>query len=165
MSLTPTKAQTEWVERALGVALGAARTQPDPAFRHAWKDAWTAWLDAVEAVDAQMAALAMVLKASDDPGLRTIAEFGLSSVFAGEKVRLMAACMSVSGARDGTLARTTTAAQKAIGDFARHLASSEKVRVCDNNDFGVKVRIRATLAPALRRLAEALKLASAAVAA
>jgi hypothetical protein len=43
-----------------------------------------------------------------------------------------------------------------ITPFRAHLASDERVAVCDENSFGVAVAIRATLDPPLAALERAL---------
>ena len=84
--------------------------------------------------------------------LGPIADFGLNAVTGGFKVPLMAA---LAGAERGAAADIAKLAEL-IPRFRAHLESDERVEVCDDNPFGVAMSIRATLVPALDKLASGL---------
>jgi hypothetical protein len=150
--------QDQWVARVLGVAIGGGGSGLDlPSFRARWTEAVSAWQDAVEQVDKQMAALGAVLRKTDDPWLQRIAELGLPAVTGNHKVPMMAACMDVGRAGPEALPAATAAARKAITAFAQHLATNPQVAGCDTNPFKVKVSIRTTLGPALKALNDTLR--------
>jgi len=67
-------------------------------------------------------------------------------------VRFMAALMEAEGG--SPKARATLA--EIIPGFRQHLDSDERVEACDENPFGVAMSVRATLIPALDRLAQAV---------
>lgn len=114
------------------------------------------WRDAIEVVDNQMEVLGVALRATGDPWMTRIGEFGLNAVTGDHKVRMMAACMDVTAASGPALAKGVATARKAIQTFAGHLGSSEQVAACDNNRLGVTTSIRSTIGQALKVLNEAL---------
>ncbi len=114
-----------------------------------------AWSEAIEQVNGQISALQTALKASGDKELAAIGEYGLNGVTGNHAVRLTAALMDI-GAGPPT-AKNATAAISVIKPFRDHLASDERVTVCDDNPFGVAVAIRSTLVPALEALQKALE--------
>jgi hypothetical protein len=145
-------AQRAWVRRVLGVELPVPGAQGGGADIGAARAAWT---QAMEQVDAQIAALQAALRKSDDPVLRDIAEFGLNGVTGHHKVRVMAALHEL-----GSGPPTASAAAKALGviePFRTHLETDDRVAACDENPFGAAVSIRATLVPPLAMLQRALR--------
>jgi hypothetical protein len=157
MSETSPSPHDDWVRRVLDVALPASRPAAGiEDFRRDWRDAVGIWQDAIDSVDGQMARFAGALRGTGDPWLERIADFGLNAVTGNHKVRLMAALLDVGAADRQGLAARIAAARKAIGAFASHLGTSEKVAACDGNTLGVPVSIRATLGPALKKLADAM---------
>lgn len=138
------------LDAAGAAAPGGAKA--DPA---RWAAARSAWQDASDAVDAQMAALQKVLRASGDEELEEIAEFGLNAVTDGHKVPLMAALMEIGPGTAETLARSGAKALAAAQAFRKHIESDERVAACDENP-DAPMSIRATLGPALAGLEAAL---------
>lgn len=149
------KAQQEWVERVLGVR--PAGTVAGSDFPQAWRAAVAEWRDASDAVDSQITALQRALKASGDGELEDIAEYGLNGVTGGFKVPLMAVLQELDPASPDP--RLLKRARTIVSGFRSHLGSDQRVLACDENPFGVRVALRATLDPALGRLNAAIQLA------
>ena len=135
-----------WVERVLGVSFGSSIPEGGSASLKAAVDAWRM---ASETVDQQMSALQRALKATDDDDLHEIAEFGLNAVTGNFKVPLMAALVGAERGEQRDISKLAAL----IPPFRKHLETDLRVEVCDENDFNVPVRIRATLLPALDQLA------------
>lgn len=145
-------------ERLIGESGGSGGGRFDEAaFRKQWAEAKAGWRDALDTVNGQIAALQSALKKIDDVELHEIAEFGLAGVTGNYKVPMMAAIIEIDQARGGASLRK--AAAKA-GDIAKafnaYLASEETVAVCDANEFGVPVTLRASLGKALSGIEAAL---------
>jgi len=140
------QAGREWVQRVLGVALsGAGGTGRKASFLAIWRDA-------KESVDAAIGALAGELRATGDPDLERIAEFGLFGLTEGEGVALMAALREA----DANPARAQGRLTGAIGKYREFLAGSQVVTLIDRNPFGVQVSMRATLGHALDEMEQQL---------
>ncbi len=138
--------QDAWLARVLGLA----PTQPAPGLDGRWQAARAAWQAAIETVDAQMSRLADVLRASGDPELQRIADYGLNAVLGNRRVLLMAALADLGDGSDpGAFARAGRKAGATMRAFRAMLDSSEQVAVCDANPYGVTVAIRASLGPTL----------------
>jgi hypothetical protein len=150
-------AQRDWVERVLGIRVGSGSPSSPGDFKKEWQQSFAAWRDAIETVDSQMAALGAACRKIDDPWLAKIADLGLPAVTKNFKTPLMAACMDVANASPDKLAGAAAKARTAVANFANHIATDPQVAGCDGNPFGVAVSIRATLGPALKSLADALK--------
>lgn len=136
----------EWLLRVLGIGVD----QPRGGKR---KGGYLAiWREAKEDVDAAIAALAGRLRATGDPDLERIAEFGLYGLTDGEGVKLMAALREVEANPSGAGAKLA----KAIDTYRAFLAQSEVVTLIDSNPFGVTVSMRATLGRALNELQQQL---------
>lgn len=148
------EAKNQWIVRVLGIDPGGAGGGDFPARWQAARDRWQA---ASAAVDAQIAALQRVLLATDDPELHQIAEVGLNAITANHKVRLLAALAEIGdGTAPAALARAGKKALALARGFAAHLEGDARVAACDDNPYGARVAIRATLVPALREMAEVL---------
>jgi hypothetical protein len=161
MDVALQESQREWVERVLGVRTGSGTTSPSPGdFKSQWQKSVSAWRDAIETVDGQMAALGSACRNANDPWLAKIADLGLPAVTKNFKTPLMAACMDVANASPDKLAGAAAKARTAVDNFANHIATDPQVAGCDGNPFGVAVSIRATLGPALKSLSDALGRAS-----
>ena len=150
-------AAIEALRTALDAAAAPATGAGADAFRAAFTAAWGEWIEAIDAVEAQIDILGRVLHASGDEGLQNIADSGLPSIFENHKVKLTGAGMRLRSASGAGLAKSIAETNGAIAAFSSYLASSPKVAVCDEVDVGVSVSIRATLGPALNRLSGALK--------
>lgn len=147
------------VEDLLGTGAGAGSGGGDfdePAFRRRWSAAKEAWEASLDTVDAQIAKLQSVLKASDDPDLRQIAEFGLPALTGNHRTPLVAAMMEVDRASGENLDKAMRRAEAAAAAFENYLGSSDTVRVTDDNGFGVAVTIRESLGAALREMQKVL---------
>lgn len=112
------------------------------------------WQASLEAVDTRISRLCQFLIATGDAELKQIAEFGLNAVTGNHKVRLQAALIDLRG---GDLPKAVAKALPLVQGFRNHVAKSDTVAACDENPFGIKVEMRATLGPALDRLASALQ--------
>ena len=137
------QAQNDWIGRVLRVEVG-----PGAAAGGSIKAAAAAWRAASDAIDQQIAHLQAALRSRDDDELHEIAEFGLNGITGNHKVRLMAALV---GAEAGD-ARAMATLRRIVLAFRQHIETDERVGACDENPFGVKVRIRDTLAPAFDQL-------------
>lgn len=124
-------------------------------FRDAWRKAWDGWLDAMDAVDAQLDMFARALRTENDPGLDEVAA-ALPTLLEGHKPRLNGIGLRLAGIGEAGLPKAAAEARAAITGFVSFLGQSAKVAACDGADVGVAVSIRSTLAPALERLAAAL---------
>lgn len=145
-------------ERLIGESGGSGGGRFDEAaFRKQWAEAKAGWRDALDTVNGQIAALQSALKKIDDVELHEIAEFGLAGVTGNYKVPMMAAIIEIDQARGGASLRKGAAK---AGDIAKafnaYLASEETVAVCDANEFGVPVTLRASLGKALSGIEAAL---------
>jgi hypothetical protein len=121
-----------------------------------WEKAKRVWQDAIETVDGQISRLQSALRRSDDQELEGIAEFGLHGVTANLKIPLMAAMRDIDEAVGEPQERAITRARTAVAKFRKHLARDERVEVCDENPFDIKVTIRKTLGGALEELKRTL---------
>lgn len=143
----------EWVGRVLGVQVGNTGADRELAVEfdaHAWSAARDAWDDAIATVDRQIGQLQSALRASDDPELKKIGEFGLNSMTGRRRVALTAALLQVGDGKGAPIAL------KAIRGMRTFLQQDEVVEACDRNPFGVAVSIRGTLGPALEAMEKAL---------
>ena len=158
--------QSAWVQRVLGFRLQAAG-----GAAAGWKAAIAQWRDANDAVNGQINGLRAALLDrvnAGSPGvlayaaaLRRVAEHGLNAVTENHHVSLMAAVMELGDGAPATIAKSGAKALAAITEFQSLLAGSRKIAVCDANPFGAPVAIRATLGPALQKMADALATAAA----
>lgn len=112
----------------------------------------SAWRNAIEAVESGISALQNQLKNEKDPDLREIAEFGLNGLTRQHKVPMVSALMDAAKATGEDRFDAWTRAQAAAEAFLNHLKTERAFDAIDNNPFGVDVKVRATLEPALRRI-------------
>ena len=148
------RAKNGWVLRVLGIEVASGDAAARPV-ANGFAGARTGYTEAMEAINGQITALQNALRSSRDNDLVAIAEFGLNGVTGNHSVRLTAALMDI-----GAGPPTAKTAQKAIGiiaPFREHIASDERITVCDENPFGVAVAIRSTLEPALAALQTSLE--------
>lgn len=103
------------------------------------------WRDAKESVDDALSALQKRLRATGDPDLVRIAEFGLYGASDGENVALMAALREAEADPDNA----ADILADAIEDYRDFLADSDAITLIDRNPFGVAITMRATLGAAL----------------
>jgi hypothetical protein len=136
---------------------GAAKGIDPAAFAERWAAARAAWQNASDTVDNQIAQLQQALRAAPDDDLHEIAEFGLNAVTGNFKVPLQVAVREIDSAKGDALQGFITRARTIVADFQNHIQGSEQVLVCDENPFGVKVTIRASLGQALTQMQDALK--------
>jgi hypothetical protein len=140
-------AKRGWLARVLGTngaTSGTAREGP----------LLPLWLDAKEAVDAQLARLQQTLHGFGDPGLDRIAEFGLNGITGKSSVGLMVALREADapGADHGARRRLADAIQ----NYRGFLADDTLVALIDTNPFGVLPGLKATLGGALDTLARSI---------
>ncbi|MEO6409739.1 MAG: hypothetical protein ABIO45_13425 [Burkholderiaceae bacterium] len=121
----------------------------EAAFRREWAGVKGGWRDALETVDAQVAQLQTALRKLGDSELTVIADKGLNGITGNFKTPVIVAVMEVDNARAEGLKKAAQKGVRAAKAFAAYLASEETVRVTDENPFGVKMTIRASLGKAL----------------
>jgi ElaB/YqjD/DUF883 family membrane-anchored ribosome-binding protein len=141
-------------------AEGEVDLKADAEFLARWQGARVRWLDAVEEVDGQLVKLAAALRNSDDGDLWEIAEFGMNAVTDNHKVPLQAALLDVERVAPAKRRAAVSRALKRIDAFVAHLKTDDRVAVCDDNPFDVKVSLRGTLGTALQFVASVLKTAA-----
>jgi hypothetical protein len=153
-----------WISNVFGVTFTPAEEAPEedseedseetPApvrqepFAVRWQPVKEAWTEAIFTAEQQLAALGKLLRASTDPRLQQIAEFGLGAITAGHKVAVMAAVREVAADPVKALPK----ALQAVGKFRAHIEGDDRVAACDQNPFGAPVTLRATLGEALARM-------------
>ena len=165
---SPPKGASAWVDRVfneLGLTraadaaaseTGNARDGAAAGFASDWALALDRWRDANDIVDRQISELQGRLRSSGDPDLERIAELGLNAIAGNTRVRLMAAILDVSRGGDRPAPRLVKSAAQAASALEAHLASDPRVAACDQNPFGARVTIGATLGAALAELRRAL---------
>lgn len=137
-----------WIRRILGVEFSEVDENVSLA------DSIAGWQRALKMVDDQITALQKVLRATPDPELQDIAEFGLGAMTGSHKVKLQAALVEIqSGTGPG---RKAAVAVRLVDAFLSHLASDPRIAACDASPFGVPMSIRRTLTPTLGTLRSAL---------
>jgi hypothetical protein len=145
--------QAEWVRRVLGVNVGgSSAAQSLNSATADWPKAREQWQAAIEEVDDQIAALQAALYDTDDDELEDIADFGMNGLTGDHKVKLAASMMDLGGGEQTAMQASGPKVRKLADEFRKHLETDERVAACDENPFGVKVAIRATLIPALAAL-------------
>ncbi len=122
--------------------------------------ATASWQRAVSTVDGQVAALRSTLKGSNDSDLTQIAE-AVESVTDTPRRPLASAIRELQHASGPALPPAVAKVRQALADYRSFLAQDPRVQACDQNPFGVSLRIRATLTPALEELDRALQSANA----
>ena len=133
---------------------GASPATAKPAFdeavfRREWASVKGGWRDALDTVDAQVAQLQTALRKLNDTELTAIADKGLNGITGNFKTPVIVAVMEVDNARGEGLKKAAQKGARAAKALAAYLASEETVRVTDENPFGVKMTIRASLGKAL----------------
>jgi hypothetical protein len=149
MGDTTTQDSQPWVSRVLGIDPLTAGPTISPQALDAARKAWTA---AMDTADSQITGLQQALLATDDGDLHDIAEYGLSAVTGDFRVPMMAALAEADPASKPSLAKLA----KTVAQLSNHLATDDRVMVCDENSFGVAVSLRATLGAALGELQRSL---------
>jgi len=172
------EARTEWLQRVLGFTLPAPGGAPRNAAgtkgaAAGWIDARNAWREANDAVNDQINALRVALRAAADgngniedadeyaEALVEIAENGLNAITEDHRVKLMAAVAEIGSGEPATMAKHGLKTLDLIEAFEDFLGKSEKIKVCDANSFGATVAIRDTLDPALQQMAASIRAAMA----
>lgn len=147
--------QAAWIERVLGFKPPVPGSNGHDPGRQ-WRIACQAWRAASATVDAQIGALQKALRASDDPELVEIADFGLNAVTGNHKARLTALLFELGEASPVAVRKNGPKALALLGEFRGHIETDPRVAACDTNPMSVPVSIRATLGPALAGLQAAL---------
>ena len=160
--LSASSGQTEWLQRVLGITLsvdtasGSSTSTVFAEFQAAADD----WVQALGAVDKQMAGLKAALLASGDVEYEDIADDCLDGVI-GPGPRAMAAVFQKIGAAPGQFGQAATATLPALAKLFATLNANAAIAVCETNPVRAPVAIRATLLPRLTRLQDVLRHASA----
>lgn len=141
--MTTDPGKDTWVRTVLGVVV-------DPNAPAGPRDKLLPiWMSAKETADAGIDALQTALRDRDDEDLDAIAEYGLYGATTGQAVRLIAALRDADGA--GTVGAYAKV-RNAVDDFRDFLDGAPIVELMENNPFGVQVKLRATLGPALEQI-------------
>jgi hypothetical protein len=111
------------------------------------------WLEAIEEVDNQIAALGRALRADGEEELDQIAQFGLPALTGHHRVPFEAALRESQAAKGAQRLPALEKLAEQAKKFHEHIMNAEIVEVSDDNPFDVKVAIRATLGPPLAELA------------
>lgn len=140
---------------AIGEALEEAGVESEEEGEDS-TDVLAIWRTAREKVDTQIDVLQSALKKTGQPELVHIAEFGLNGVTGGLSVRLQATLMDFASAAGEARDKARTRALTAADEYATFLKDDEVITLCEQNPFGAKVTLRATLGAALGRLRKSL---------
>lgn len=144
--------KAEWVSRVLGVSVGGQRSPVDPAAaRAAAAKCLKIWLDAKDAADAGLSDLQSKLVATNDPVMKLIADRGLHGVSRGMQVGLRVALEEFARQPDPASGKAENLS-RSVASFRRFLMTDPAVSLCDDNPFGAKVALRATLGKAMSDL-------------
>ncbi len=138
-----------------------------PEFAERWKQAASAWQNAVDTIESQLEKLrGVILSVNEEqdpniahliPQLQEIASGGLSQVVGGQRVAMQVAIGNLNqAADDAARVKFISAAHAVVKQVRLHVASDEGVAVCEDNGFGVTVAIRSELGGALSLLDETL---------
>ncbi len=147
----------EWVQRVLGVAIAGPEPAPTGSGVGGVEAAFHTLTDGFERVGNQITRLQAELRASEDPSLQAIAEFGLNALTKGARVKLMAAVMPIVSGTSGDVGADVAKARKQVAELLKLLVVDRKIRAFDGNPFGVDVAIASTLKPRLLLLTQAMK--------
>lgn len=120
-------------------------------FKRNWAAARKNLRLALDKVEEQLTGLADALLKSEDPNMIWVAENGLSQILSG----LRASATTIDKTASKTPAKTVAFAKPAIAELEKQLAS-ERVKVCDQNNFGAKVTIKKTITTALEEMMKTL---------
>lgn len=156
-SLTDT--QNAFIQRYLGGAPStetpqadatiAAPATPDQGFEKSWNTARSNWLSAEEAVGKQITAMQAAFRKSGSDVLLDIANFGLPALTGNTRSKAMTAIFEVEGVKSAPNGKILMRADKKLSELQKQLTTNPRVQACDENPFGVKVSIIATLGGAL----------------
>lgn len=162
MSSSLTAEQSTFISRYIDAKTGAQveETAKDDLFPAIWRSAVKSWQTSSELVDQQVTNLQSHLRQASDPRLNDIAEFGLNALTGNHKVPVLAAIREIDAAQPSPDLNTLSDAAIAFSALESHLANDARVAACDNNPFGVKMNIAATLGAGLQKLNAALSKAN-----
>ncbi len=150
-------AQAAWVLRVLGVRL-PARGQPGQGDAGLVADrVRRIWQAASDAADKQISALQAALRETGDEELHDIAEYGVAGVTGNYRTPMMTGITMVGLGGGAGLRKAAPKLLATIDAFQAHLDGDDGVRACDENPFGVKVTLRASLREALVEIAAELR--------
>lgn len=160
MADTLTDTQRTFLQTHLGVVSAnpgsAAPASPDLHFEKNWTAARANWLSAEEAVGKQINAMQSAFRKSGSDVLLDIANYGLPALTGNTRSKAMAAIFEVDGVKSAPNEKTLKRADKKLSDLKKQLTSNPRVQACDENPFGVKVSIGATLGGALDDMLKAI---------
>lgn len=125
---------------------GATDNSAPPAAK---SDPMTIWNSAKESTDAGITALQSALKGIPDPDLERIAEFGLNGVTEGNQVALMKHLFAFNQSSGEARLKAAAGLKAQCSEYRSFLAGSKLISLVDDNPFGVKLNLRATLGKAL----------------
>ncbi len=133
--------------KALREGLAAATAETGAAASQTAPLPLDQWNAAKEQVDKGISALQVALREQKHPAMDRIAEYGLGGLSDGTlQTRMMTALMNLKQTPDDARAR---AALSTVVEEYRVFIASDLVAHCDQNPFGVKLDIAATLGRAL----------------
>ncbi|MGC3967644.1 MAG: hypothetical protein QM775_09815 [Pirellulales bacterium] len=137
-------------------SLGGVSPEAADEFHDQWDAAVDAWDDAVAKSRDQLAQLQSHLAQTDDEDLQNIGEFGLGAVTQSHLVPLSAALLELDSAPADQLKTAARRVKTLISEFRKHVETSEIVKACDENPFGIAVSLRTTLKPGFDALEQGL---------
>lgn len=137
-----------WLEHVLGFRI----PQGAPS---AGADVLATWRDAKDSVDGRLSVLSARLRATDDPDLERIADFGLFRIGTGEGVALTKALFDYSRAAPAEQAGPGKAVRAAVQKY-RAALDTNLVRLIDANPLDVEIGLEATIGGALDAIEQAL---------
>jgi hypothetical protein len=114
------------------------------------------WQNAKETAGIGITALQAALRQEPDPRFHRIAEYGLNGITGRLQVGLHVALLEYeqSGGQD---AKARSKALNLVTSFRQFLTTDKMVPLCEENPFGVDVKLRDTLLPALDELEKSLQ--------
>ena len=142
---------------AAGAAAGAASgANGEAEFRKLLLTETATWQKLATSVDNQVEGLRTTLKSSGDAQLTKIADQGLNGLTDVPRRPLMDAIKELESASGAGLKPAVEKVRKAATDYSNYLQKDARIQACDQNPFGVSIKIRDTLAPALAKLEKVL---------
>jgi hypothetical protein len=147
---TDHSAQYAWIARVLGVASGPTSVSRDGG------PLLPIWIEAKDTVGEQITKLQTVMRGTDFPLLRRIADAGLNGITGRLQVGLMVELTEFDRAATDARPQSATRLRGAINRLRGFLDQDRAVPLLDSNPLGVTVAIRRELGGALDRIERAL---------
>lgn len=136
---------------------GSGEALDTATFERKWSAARDNWQKAEEAVGAQISDLQSAFRGSGVEVLQDIANTGLPALTGNTRTRALAAIFEIDKIKSNPTEKTLQRAEKRLSDLRAQLSSNPQVKACDENPFGIRVSISATLGGALDELRRTLR--------